>query len=362
MPVALKPTFALRLGSLDSSTERPVGGPVRFDLQRGMGGAAESLQVELMAREGVAAGDDATLELGFDGETEIVFTGHVVELQPTLAGVRVLALGRMDKLLRLRTAQRWDERDAGAIVRDLADAAGVDVGQIDSGPTLPRYAMDGKLNAAAHLRQLAARLGFELYTHRDGSLQFRALGAAANLDSAAGGLGGALAGAANAAASAAASLLGVGGGSTGYEVGKNLFAAAASRRAESLTEVLIGGEGPASSHGNSSSWWLSTGSDTNHGSAGGGDAKLLVLDAAARTQDLAQRFAAGQLATEQRSAHRLHLRSFGRAALELGDDVGASGAADELLNASGYVCGLRHRFGPDTGFVSDIVIQAEAAA
>jgi hypothetical protein len=353
----VSPHFQLQLGALRSSTDRPVAGPVRFSVVRPMGGAAESLEIDLVQRQGVAPGDAATLALGFDGATETVFTGSVVEVIPSLQGVRVLALGRMDALLRHRSARRWEARSAGSVVRDLAGAVGLATGQVDDGPTLPSYAIDMRLNAAAHLRRLAARLGFELFTGRDGKLHFRALGAAASLDS--GGLGG-LAGA---AAGAATALLGGGGGGggTGYAAGKHLIAAQAHQRAAGITQVVVGGEGPASSHGDQSSWWLSTGADTNHGSAGSAGAGLLLLDAAARTQDLAGRFAAGSLATLQRSGHRLLLRTLGRAALELGDDLQVSAAADAAINASGYVCQLQHRLGPDTGFVTDISVQAGGA-
>jgi len=350
----VSPHFLLRLGSVASDSTRPVGGPVRIGVSRCMGGGADALEVELAARRGIAPGDEASAELGFDGETETVFTGSVVEVAATLVGVRVLALGRMDRLLRLRLARSYEERSVGAIVRDLADAAGVDVGQADEGPTLPRFALDGRLNAGRQLRALADRLGFELYTDRDGRLMFRALGAAAALD------GGGLGGLAAAAGGAAQSLLG-GGSGTGYQVGKHLIAARAAHRVTGLEQVQVGGEGPASSHGSQSSWWLSTGADQNHGSAGSGSAATLIFDAAARTKDLADRFAAGYLASASRGTHTLWLRTLGRAALELGDAVQVSAAADEALNRSGYVRAVTHRCSSTAGFVSDIGVEVEAA-
>ena len=355
---AVSPHFDLQLGALHSTTARPVGGPVALRVQRGMGGAAESLEVDLAQRQGVAPGDAATLALGYDGSTETVFTGTVVEVRPGLQGTRVLALGRLDALLRLRLARRWDSRSAGSLVRDLAGEAGLSTGQVDDGPTLPSYAVDMRQTAAAHLQGLAERLGFDLFTGRDGKLHFRALGDAASLDS--GGLGG-LGGLAAAAGGLAAGLLGGGGGSA-YAAGKLLMTAQARQRSEGVTRVLVGGEGPASSHGDQSSWWLSTGTDSNHGSAGSAGAGRLLFDAAARTQDLAKRFAAGQLATLQRSRHRLLLQVPGRATVELGDDLQASDSGDALLDAGGHVCGLQHRLGPDTGFTTHITVQCGVPA
>ena len=373
MATTVHPEFTLTLGGLASSSARAVGGPQRLVVNRGMGGCADALTVDLAERRGVAAGDDATLALGFDGQTDTVFTGRVAEVRPHLAGVRVLALGTLAQLLRLRLGRAYADRSAGAIVRDLAGSAGVAVGQADDGPTLPRFAVDPRRTAAAHLRALADRLGFELYTDRQGQLQFRALGAAAGLDSATGGLGGGLGGlaagaaaaASSAAMSAASALLGLGGGggALGYVVGQHLMAAQAAQRTPGIGQVQVGGEGPASSQGDQSSWWLSVGEDANHGQAGdgGADATLLVLDAAARTRDLADRFAAGRLAQLQRDGHRLWLRTLGRATVELGDTVQVSGAGDGGLDASGYVQALTHRFSAHDGFTTELSLVIDSS-
>jgi phage protein D len=332
---SVTPHFLLTLGGLTSRHDRAVGGPVHIHVARAMGGGADALTVQLAQRRGVQPGDDASAELGFDGSTEKVFTGRVVEVAATLAGVRVLALGRMDALLRLRVARSYEDRSVGAIVRDLADAAGLEAGTVDDGPTLPRFAVDAQNNAATHVRALAERLGFELYTDRGGKLMFRALGAAAGL------LGGAASG-------------------TGYEAGRHLLQASALHRAAGTAAVSVGGEGPASSHGGQSAWWLSTGDDANHGSAGSGEPVLLRFDAAARTKDLADRFASGALVSLQRGTRTLRLRTLGRAALELGDTVQVGKAEDDALNASGYVRTLLHRCTAAHGFVTDIGIEVAA--
>jgi len=351
---SVTPHFLLTLGGLTSRHDRAVGGPVHIHVARAMGGGADALTVQLAQRRGVQPGDDASAELGFDGSTEKVFTGRVVEVAATLTGVRVLALGRMDALLRLRVARSYEDRSVGAIVRDLADAAGLEAGTVDDGPTLPRFAVDAQNNAATHVRALAERLGFELYTDRGGKLMFRALGAAAGLDSA--GLGG-LAGAATATT---AGLLGGAASGTGYEAGKHLLQASALHRAAGTAAVSVGGEGPASSHGGQSAWWLSTGDDANHGSAGSGEPVLLRFDAAARTKDLADRFASGALVSLQRGTRTLRLRTLGRAALELGDTVQVGKAEDDALNAGGYVRTLVHRCTAAHGFVTDIGIEVAA--
>ena len=213
----LKPTFALTIGSLQTNSDTPGAGPRRFVVERSMDIAADGAEVLLMERGEIAAGDAVDLALGHDGENERVFTGKVVSVRPSIAGATLRALGRIGALLNTRVASYYENQTAGAIVRDLVGQAGLSTGSVDEGPLLPRYAVDSRQSAYAHLRDLAERLGCELYADRDGNVAFHALG------SAAGGLGG-LGG----VASAAAGLLG--GGGEGYEFGKHLLAAAADAR------------------------------------------------------------------------------------------------------------------------------------
>ncbi len=126
------------------------------------------------------------------------------------------ALGKTHDLLNLRTSATYVNQSAGSIARDLIGQAGLSAGTIDDGPVLPRYVVDRALSGYRHLKELADRLGYELYADRDGNIMFHPLGPAANLDA----LGGAL----GAVAGAAGGLLGPGGES--YAFGQQLLSAA----------------------------------------------------------------------------------------------------------------------------------------
>jgi phage protein D len=316
-----------------------------------MSGGAESLEVEMMDRSAIAVDDPVTLELGYDGSTQTVFTGSVAVVEPGLEGVRLIALGKMDALMRLRMAAFYEGRTAGDIVKDLAGQAGLDTDTIDDGPELPRYAVDRRLSGYTHCRELAARLGFELYTSKQGKLMFRALGAAASLD--AGGLGGAL--------GAAASVLGLSGGE-GYEAGKHLLAATARRAKTAADRIEVAGESPMSSEGDSAAHWLTPETDNFRGEAGSGNSSWLVVDLAARTQDLAGRFAQGYLVTAQRPANAASIAVFGRESLELGDSIRVSSAADPLINSSWYIQALRHELSRERGFRTEMRLIPESAS
>jgi hypothetical protein len=344
----LKPTFSLTVGSLTSDTANPVGGPRAFLVERDMDVPADALRIDLADRAGIALEDDVSLELGHDGDNQTAFTGKVVRLQPALSGVTIFALGKMNDLLNYRSANTYESQSAGAIVQDLIGGAGLEAGKVDDGPDLPRFAIDRRASAFAHVKGLADRLGYELYADRDGKVMFHALGDAAGLDAAGGGLLGAVAGAVTA-------LLG-GGGSEGYAFGKHLVSGSAQSAPPAWSSVQVGSESPMSSQGDSSAHWLTTEDSDFTGSAGSGDPQLFLLDLAARSKDLADRFAAGRLAVAKRTAHQVSFTVLGRPQVDLGDDLSLSDVPDSVFNGQGYVRAIRHRFSDGAGFVTEFRI------
>ena len=347
----LKPTFALTIGSLKSTTDDAVAGPQRFDVARDMDIATDALQVLLMDRAGIGLDDEVELQLGHDKDNETVFVGNVAELRPMLSGVQVTALGKMQQLLKLHTASWYDGQSAGSIARDLIDQAGLDAGTVDDGPTLPRFAVDRRLSGFAHLKQLANRLGFECYAKRDGTIFFHGLGDAAGLDAAGGLLG--------AASSAVSSILG--GGNETYQFGQHLLQGSARRHGPTWKSVVVGGESPMSGEGDSTAHWLTVNDADYRGAAASDEPGVLVIDPAARTKDIADRFASGWLSTAKRTAHQVTITVLGRPQVDLGDTIEVSAAPDALINSSGYVRALRHRFDNLMGFVTDLRISVSVA-
>ena len=348
----LRPTYALTIGSLGSITGDPVAGPKRFVVDRDMDLPADALRLELQDRAGVVVGDEVTLALGYDGEgEETVFTGTVEAVQPTISGVAVRALGAANALLNLRTSSTYTNQSAGGIAGDLIDQAGLSAGTVDDGPVLPRYVVDRALSGYWHLKDLADRLGYELYADRDGNLMFHALGPGAGLDA----LGGAL----GALAGAAAGLAGLAGGGEGYAFGRHLLRVEAGRRDVAWGQVEVGGESPMSRQGDSTEHWLTTNDDDYRGAAGDGDPALLVRDPVARTKDLADRFAAGRLAVATRTARQMTITALGRPQVDLGDTVSTEAAPEEEINGSGYVRAIRHRLDEGEGFVTRMRVSLE---
>ena len=340
----LAPTFALAIGSFSSNTANPVFGPTRMLIERDMEIPADALRLYVRERAGVSIEDEVTLALGHDGDNETAFTGRVVRLRPGIEDVEILALGDMNALLNLRTSANFEDRTPGSIASELIQLAGLSVGLAADGPVLPRFSIDERGSVFAHLKGLADRLGYELYSDRLGRIRFHALGQAAEADIGPGGFGGALPAAAGALA----------GRGEGYEFGRHMLGASASRQIPTSTAITVGGESPMSGQGDTTAHWLTVNDADFRGSAGNGSRRTLFVDPAARYKDLADRFAAGRLAVAAREAWQIHLRVLGRGGIDLGDTVSASGVPDPFVNGSGYVRAIRHRFDAGSGFVTDL--------
>lgn len=351
--MGVRPAYSLTAGALTSDTSTSVAGPSRFVVERDLDVPIDLLRVTVAERGGVEPGDPVQLDLGDEDGLERVFTGTVAEVRPALGGCGLVCAGSMLALVDLRLSSFYREQSAGAVVRDLVGRAGLTEGTISDGLDLPRFAIEQRAGAHAQLRRLADALGFSLFSDREGKVHFRGLGPAARLGSVGGPLGGAV--------EAAAGALGAGGGGGGLAYGEHLLSARASLRPDVGRTVLVGGESPMSGRGEDKSFWL-TATDAPYEDSSGSGPDLLVIDAAARTKDMAGRFAAGYSAGLARRTADVRLTILGAPALDLGDSTGASGAPDSGLNASGYVKGLRHRFSALEGFVTDVVLSTEATA
>ena len=294
--------------------------------------AADSMRLHLAARHGIDVGDAVDAAIGHDGSEETVLTGEVVGVRPTIAGVEIWALGSGHGLLELHTSATFESQSVGAIARALIAKAGLNAGTVDDGPELPRYHVDRALSAYQHLRALADRLGFELYTDRNGQVMFHALG---------------------------------GGGREAddgatYRFGQQLISATAQRRLPDADRVVVGGESPMSAIGEHAVSWLTARSADHRGVAGDGPIATQIADPAARTRDLAERFAAGRLMVAQRRIHDVRIEILGRSGLDLGDDAEVAGVPDPLMAGAGYIRGLRHGFSTAAGFVTEVRIAVEA--
>jgi hypothetical protein len=122
-----------------------------------------------------APGDPATIALdGGSGDGLVtVLTGTV---RAVARGDRAIVVECVDAgaaLAAYRPATTFEQTAAASIVRSLCSDVGVDVGPLDSGPTLAAYVADPSRSALDHIARLAAWSGALASVDGDGTLTTR---------------------------------------------------------------------------------------------------------------------------------------------------------------------------------------------
>ncbi|WP_020579053.1 hypothetical protein [Actinopolymorpha alba] len=274
-----------------------------------------------------APGDDVSIDLGYVGDTSLVrvLTGTVVDVEPGLETKRIAGLSRGNALLRTFVDRTFEDTTAGDIVRALANEAEVDVERVQDGLTFPAYVVDGRRDAARHIRDLGYLCGFDTWTTSAGALVFEPLT----------------------------------GNRTVHvlKYGEHVLAATLQHGQQSAGTVQTWGESRGS--GGDKSWaWLTKDFSALRGSAGSGPPTLLVESGALRTGQAAAKAATAIAAALTANAIRGRVRIQGRPVLKLGDLVRLEKFPDRAgvdeLDGNYQVRALRHRLDKVGGFVTDV--------
>jgi hypothetical protein len=269
-------------------------------------------------------GDDASIELGYADDQaglQRVVTGLVVAVDPDLETKRIVGHSTADALLRTYVDKTFEDGTAGDVVRSLANDAGLDVERVEDGPALPAYVVDGRRNAARHIRDLAYLAGFDTYVTAEGGLVFEAF-----------------------AGNRTVHVL---------KYGEHVLAAELHRTRPAAATVATWGDGA----GGDESWaWLTK--EPLSGSAGSGSPTLVVERPALRTATAAAAAATSIAETLTELALRGRVRIQGRPQLQIGDLVRLErfpeAAGVDEIDGNYQIRGVRHRIDKVGGFLTDV--------
>lgn len=323
----LKPAYKLTIGrKLIDTTDEPKASTV-VDLQvvLDLEIPADSFSFVMgnVGRFKPARDDETKVELGYedDGDFTQVIKGKVVTVEPNLITTRVAGFSRADALLRTFVNQTYESKTAGAIVRDLADKAKVEVATAEDGIKFPVYVIEARRSLYLHMHDLAELCGFDVYINSDGKLVFEKF---------------------------------VGGKTVHvFEFAKHIVALEVDRTPPLAGRVEAWGESPAGSRGEDAAAWLTTDFSASRGSAGTG-ALLLRERPALRTKEGALTAANAALTNINRRTLRGRVTTFGRPEVKLGDAIRLKGMADDSLNKSFQVRSVSHRITKVEGFTTTV--------
>ena len=271
--------------------------------------------------------DETKIELGYadNGGFTQVMKGTVETSEPNLTLTRVAGYSGADALLRTFVEQTYESKTAGAIVRDLADKAGLDVATAEDGINFPAYVVDGRRSAYLHMQDLADFCGFDLYIKPDGELVFEKFinGKTVHV----------------------------------FESAKHIVAFNVARTPPLAGLVEAWGESPAGSEGENSWAWVTTDFSGSRGSAGAG-ALLLRERPALRTREAARTSANATLTNIKRRTLRGNVMTIGRPEIKLGDAIRLREMADSSLNTIFQVRSVTHRITKVGGFTTTVGFRA----
>ncbi|MDQ2743072.1 MAG: hypothetical protein M3Z66_12365 [Chloroflexota bacterium] len=326
--MSLTPAYKLTLGKkvIDTTDKPQASTVVNLTVRLDLAAPADST-VLILGNVGSfkpAEGDDATVELGYadDGGLTQVMKGSVVSVEPSLPTTRVVIYSGVSSLLRASLEQTYESKTAGAMVSDLAGAAGVDVATAEDGITFPAYVVDGRRNLYQHMHDLAELCGFDLYLNPDGAIVFKRFA----------------------------------GGETVHvlEYAKQILHLDIVRAPSLAASVEVWGESPTGKEGDDAWAWLTSDFSGSKGTAGSGTPLFLLERPALRTKDAAQSAATAAFTAIGSRAVRGRLETTGLPAVLLGDAVRLSGLPDSSLNTSFQVRDITHHISKARGFTSTI--------
>jgi phage protein D len=330
----LTPAYRLTFGSstIDTTDEPRASTVVDLTVSLDLDAPADAATL-VLGQVGTfrpAEGDEAVVGLGYAGEgesVETVLTGAVSRVEPGLVTNRVSITGAMGPLLTTFVDETFEERSAGAILRDLAERAGVQVAEAENGIDFPAYVIDGRRSAAHHARELASLSGLDLWADPEGRLVMKRWA----------------------------------GGRTVHvlEYGRDLLAVEAHRAPPRYGRAEAWGESPTGAEGSDAWGWLTPDFRSSRGTAGSGGSLLLLEHAALRTRDAARTAAEAALAESRRRAFHGRLRIVGRPGVRLGDAVRLSRMPDSSLDRSWQVRSVTHRITKAGGFTTEVAFRSD---
>jgi phage protein D len=329
----LTPAYKLTIGkkTVNSVQQAQASTVVELIVDLDMARSADSLTVVLGQVSGQlrpSLRDKVAVELGYadgGGLTQVI-AATVVSVEPNLDTERIAAFTAAETLLRSYIDETYENRTAGAVVRDLASKASVPIATVEDGINFPAYVIDGRRSFLRHMRDLADLSGFDLYFNNQDSLVFEKF-KTPNVPHL-------------------------------FEHTKDILELHTTHSIPAAGLVQAWGESPTDTKGAGASAWLTKNFGGSKGMAGSGKPILLLERPALRTRAAANTAALADETTIRRSQLQGRLLSVGRPEVKLGDAIRLRAVPDASLNKTFQVRAVTHRLTKRRGFTTEIGFRA----
>ncbi|MDF0551811.1 contractile injection system protein, VgrG/Pvc8 family [Kamptonema sp. UHCC 0994] len=267
----------------------------------------------------VAPKDPISVEIGYDRQTSLVFTGRVMRVDWEIDRINIEAASTLTELTLLRINRVYEKSHAGDIVKDILKQANLTVGKVENGIEFAVYAVGDRETASDRLQNLAQQCGFDMYANERDRAIF-AQYSPANTHT--------------------------------FTYGENILKYQSEQPQTGIDKIEIYGESPASQgQGNQAYSWLTK--KEVKATAGSGKNVLRLADPTARSQAVAQNIARGMLTHLQQKQHG-QIAVIGTANVKLGEAIQITKMPISKQNGTFKVTGVRHTINRRNGFLTTI--------
>ena len=170
----LKPTYRLEIDGeiFEPSSSSEI---LKIEVSKYLGNRAGTFSIQMAKSpraESIRLEETVVIHLGYNDDLQKVFTGRITRIEPEIESITFSGYDAAIKLIKLYVDRFYENQNAGGIVRELAEKAGVDIEEVEDGIFFPFYAVYRGKNAYTHIEDLALKCGFYFYINEDNKLFF----------------------------------------------------------------------------------------------------------------------------------------------------------------------------------------------
>jgi len=278
----------------------------------------------------VKHGDTVTIELANGDRSATVMTATVASVHSTLEYTRVIARTALQTLAGTRVNHTYQNQSVQQIVKDLAQQASIDVGDIDTGSTYPCLLVHESKSLLGAITDLGKREGLDVYVDPDNKLTVKAFSKSS-------------------------------ADHTLY-YGIHILGLSMDHRPQQAAHVTVVGESPSSNQGSNSWPWIVKDASGVKGEVGSGNGLLALRDGALRSKDAADLFAKQKFGAGKDAASRGQCRLLGNPLIKLGDAIEIKDAPKPELNGLFKVTRVRHVLSKSEGYITHVEFSGQGGA
>lgn len=293
------------------------------------GGASQAFSVSVRGNP-IKHGDQMTVELTVDDTATTIFTAEVNSIKSSLGQTVITGTTGKQKLANSRLNQTYSNQGLDQIVKDLAQQASINVGDIQSGANYSYFVVHDAKSVLRQLQELAFRDGLDLYCDAENKLVLKKFEKTSAAHS--------------------------------FYYGIHVLDLQLWNYDVVSDHFRVYGESPSSKQGSDTWHWFAKDLGPFTGEIGSGQKLLAFQDSAAKTKDAASNLTTAKAGALKDRASQGVLKILGNPLVKLGDAIEIKDALKPELNGLFKVTSVRHVLSKWQGYLTFVGFSGQGGA